>query len=173
MKYEAYTDILERRDLGVFEFISIVKLGAIPKCISFGPTALPFVYNLAFGNIDEDGEIDDKSVSDNGDRNKILATLAKVIDQYTRKYPERLIYFRGSTKERTTTCFRRSPYTGTKSGNWKYYNKNYTISQNTKSYQCAFLSVNRYCLIIVCYNMLKSYEGNTLVTCFNLFSPAN
>ena len=30
-----------------------------------------------------------------------MATLADVIDQYTHKYPERLIYFRGSTKERT------------------------------------------------------------------------
>jgi hypothetical protein len=101
MKYEAYSDIRERRDLGVFDFISMGKCGTIPKRISFIPTALPYVYNLAFGNLKEDGKIDDISVSDNGDRNKILATLARVIDQYTRKYPERLIYFRGSTKERT------------------------------------------------------------------------
>lgn len=101
MKYEVYTDIRERRDLGVFDFISIGKFGAIPKRIAFIPTAIPYVYNLAFGNMKEGGEIDDVSVSDNGDRNKILATLAKVIDQYTHKYPERFIYFRGSTKERT------------------------------------------------------------------------
>jgi hypothetical protein len=101
MKYEVYDDIREGRDLGTFEFVSIGKNGAIPKCISFVPTALPYVYNMAFGNVDKNGGIDDFSVSDNGDRNKILATLAKVIDQYTRKYPERSIYFRGSTKERT------------------------------------------------------------------------
>jgi hypothetical protein len=101
MNYEAYSDIREGRDLSTFEFVSVGKNGAIPKCIFFVPTAMPFVYNLAFGNVVGDGEIDDTSVSDNGDRNKILATLAKVIDQYTRKYPERRIYFRGSTKERT------------------------------------------------------------------------
>jgi hypothetical protein len=95
MNYDAYSDIREVRDL------STVKYGDILKRIMFVPTQLPYVYNLAFGNVDEFDDIDDTSVSDNGDRNKILATLAKVIDQYTRKYPERRIYFRGSTKERT------------------------------------------------------------------------
>jgi hypothetical protein len=101
MNYEAYSDIREGRDLRTFKFVSIGKKGAIPKCIFFEPTAIPYVYNLAFGNLLDNGGIDDTSVSDNGDRNKILATLAKVIFQYTFKYPERKIYFRGSSKERT------------------------------------------------------------------------
>ncbi|WP_207515337.1 DUF6934 family protein [Longitalea luteola] len=101
MKYEVYTDIRKDAELRIFEFVSIGKFGAIRKRISFMPTSLPYVYNLAFGDINKDGEIDDISISDNGDRNKILATLAKVLDQYTYKYPERFIYFRGSTKERT------------------------------------------------------------------------
>ncbi|MCS3800729.1 hypothetical protein [Niastella sp. OAS944] len=101
MNYDAYTDIREGRNLNTFEFVSIGKNGAIPKCVFFVPTPIPYVYNLAFGNVLDDGEIDDTTVSDNGDRNKILATLAKVIDQYTRKYPERQIFFQGSTKERT------------------------------------------------------------------------
>lgn len=33
---------------------------------------------------------------DNGDRNKILATIVKIIDTYTRRYPSRSIYFRGA-----------------------------------------------------------------------------
>ena len=41
------------------------------------------VYNLAFGGIDENGETDDYSASDNGDRNKILATVL-VRRKYTR-----------------------------------------------------------------------------------------
>jgi hypothetical protein len=101
MNYEAYTDIREVRDLSTFEFISTGRYGDILKRIMFVQTPNPYVYNLAFGNVDEFDDIDDTAVSDNGDRNKILATLAKVIDQYTRKYPERRIYFRGSTKERT------------------------------------------------------------------------
>ena len=101
MRYEIYTDIKVARDLLVFEFVSMGKYGSIPKRIAFIPTELAEVDNLAFGDINEDGEIDDYSISDNGDRNKILATLAKVIELYTDKYPERWIYFRGSTKERT------------------------------------------------------------------------
>ncbi|HEY8897703.1 MAG TPA: hypothetical protein VIM79_22915 [Niastella sp.] len=101
MNYEAYTDIREGRDLRTFTFVSIGKKGAIPKCIFFEPTPIPYVYNFAFGNLLDNGGIDDASVSDNGDRNKILATLAKIIYQYTHKYPERKIYFRGSTEERT------------------------------------------------------------------------
>ena len=101
MNYEVYTDIREVRDLSTFEFISTGKYGDILKRIRFEQTALPYVYNLSFGNVNEFDAIDDQNVSDNGDRNKILATIAKVVDQYTRKYPERHIYFRGSTKGRT------------------------------------------------------------------------
>lgn len=101
MKYEIYSDLLIASDLRVFEFVSIGKYGSIPKRITFIPTELPEVYNLAFGDINENGEIDDYSISDNGDRNKILATIARVIELYTARYPERYIYFCGSTKERT------------------------------------------------------------------------
>jgi hypothetical protein len=101
MKYEMYTDLIESTDLRVFEFKSIGKYGCISKRIAFVPTDLPSVYNLVFGDVNENNEIDDFSISDNGDRNKILATLVNVIRLYTDKYPERLIYFRGSTKERT------------------------------------------------------------------------
>jgi hypothetical protein len=101
MNYEVYEDVYKSPDFGVFDFLSVGKYGAILKRIAFVPTDIPYVYNLAFGNIKNDGRIDYTSVSDNGDRNKLLATIANVVDQYTCKYPERLIYFRGSTKERT------------------------------------------------------------------------
>lgn len=53
------------------------------------------------GDIDENGEIDDYSISDNGDRNKILATVANAVEIYLTKYPDRWVYFKGSTQERT------------------------------------------------------------------------
>lgn len=65
------------------------------------PTDEPLVYNLAFGDVNKDNEIDDFIISNNGDRNKILATLAIVIGLFIEKYPDRMVYFRGSTKERT------------------------------------------------------------------------
>ncbi|WP_394341165.1 DUF6934 family protein [Parapedobacter indicus] len=75
--------------------------GIIKKRIVFMPTDLDGIYNLAFGDVDEDGEVDDYSVSDNGDRNKILATVVAAVLEYTKRYPKRYIYFQGSTVERT------------------------------------------------------------------------
>jgi hypothetical protein len=101
MKYEIYLNLTFTPDYSVIDFISIGKHGAIPKRIVFTETELQNVYNLAFGDIDENGDIDDCRISDNGDRNKILATVVKVVDSYTQRYPYRWIIFSGSTKERT------------------------------------------------------------------------
>ena len=101
MKYEIYSDYSFTQDFNVFDFMSIGKNGAIPKRITFTTTGLANVYNLAFGDIDENGDLDDCRISDNGDRNKILATVFNVVDIYTKKYPERWITFSGSTMERT------------------------------------------------------------------------
>ena len=65
------------------------------------PTEIPNFINLAFGNIDKNGEIDDHSISNNGDRNKILATVAFAVELYVNKYPKKWVYFKGSTHERT------------------------------------------------------------------------
>src|ERR1700733_1206639 len=101
MQYENYPAFHIADDLSLFEFISVGKKGSILKRIAFMRTDKAGVYNLAFGDIDENGEIDDFTISDNGDRNKILATVAKAIDEYTRKYPRRWVIFKGSTQERT------------------------------------------------------------------------
>jgi hypothetical protein len=37
------------------------------------------------------------AVSDNGDRNRILATIVRSIDFYTARYPRRWVYFTGNT----------------------------------------------------------------------------
>ena len=80
MKYEVYTDLIFANDFHTFQFQSVGKSGTIHKGGSFIVTQLPHVFNLAFGDIKEDNEIDDHAISNNGDRNKILATLAKVIE---------------------------------------------------------------------------------------------
>ena len=100
MKYEIYTEFKIADNYEVFEFKSIGKKGVIPKRIEFTPTELPNIFNLAFGDVGTDNEIDDYCISDNGDRNKVLATIAYVIEIYLQMYPDRLIYFRGSTQER-------------------------------------------------------------------------
>ena len=101
MKYGAYNTAVANPDFRRFEFVSIGKKGEIPKRIDFTPTEWPNVYNLAFGDIIDDEDIDDFKISDNGDRNKILATVLEVVYAYTEKYPDRWIYFTGSTAHRT------------------------------------------------------------------------
>lgn len=101
MKYEAYLGFEFTEDFSVVKFTSIGRNGPIAKRISFTTTELENVYNLSFGDIGKDGDTNDFTVSNNGDRNKILATIFKVVDEYTERYPNRWIYIIGSTIERT------------------------------------------------------------------------
>lgn len=85
-----------------FEFISEGKKGAIIKIVKYQPTNLKGLYNLAFGDKNiETGKIDDNIISNNGDSEKVLATVASTIYAFTDKYPDALIYATGSTKSRT------------------------------------------------------------------------
>jgi hypothetical protein len=101
MKYERYYSIYEDDDLGIFEFMSIGKNGVVRKRIEFAKTETKGVYSLAFGNVRVDGSLDDQDISDNGDRNKVLATVAGAVDRYTIRYPRRWIYFCGNTPAKT------------------------------------------------------------------------
>jgi len=51
--------------------------------------------------VDEENDINDYAVTDNGDRNKVLATVVSIVEAYTKRFPDRWIFFRGSTAERT------------------------------------------------------------------------
>ena len=60
------------------------------------------VYNLSFGDKDPTtGNIDDTVISNNGDSEKVLATVAATVYAFTDKYPNAWIYATGSTKSRT------------------------------------------------------------------------
>ncbi|WP_343671724.1 hypothetical protein [Chitinophaga sp.] len=101
MQHNVYKDLYIKENYSVFEFFSVGKRGVIAKRIVFEPTDYHDVYNLIFGDIDINNEIDDYNISDNGDRNKVLATLTHAIDMYLNTYPERIIFFSGSTAGRT------------------------------------------------------------------------
>jgi hypothetical protein len=73
----------------------------MPKKILFEPTEYPGTYNLEFGDITTDGDVDVYKRSNNGDRGRILATIAKAVKRYTEGYPDRWVHFTGSTDERT------------------------------------------------------------------------
>lgn len=101
MKHEIYSNLSITDDFSIFEFLSVGPKGIIPKRIEFMPTEHLNAYSLAFGDINEKGEINDYSISNNGDRNKILATIYHTIEIHLNRYPNRIIYFTGSTEERT------------------------------------------------------------------------
>lgn len=102
MNYERYTDLEISSDKLEYHFISYGPKGNFPKIIQFKKTPMFNVFNLAFGNLNKDGSIDDLTVNDNKDRNKILATVTAVIYEFTDdKDNDKVIFFTGSTPERT------------------------------------------------------------------------
>lgn len=56
MKHEIYRDLVITDDFNAFDFISHGKNGKINKRIAFTATAMEQVYNLAFGDLNEDGK---------------------------------------------------------------------------------------------------------------------
>jgi hypothetical protein len=101
MKYEKYTELFVSIDYLEYEFTSIGPKGAIPKKIQFITTQDETIFNLAFGNKKNDGSIDDLARVDNKDRDKILATVAMSLKIFFDKYPDKTVFFTGSTPERT------------------------------------------------------------------------
>ena len=89
-------------NLMTFEFISEGTKGLIHKIVQYQPTNLKDVHNLAFGDKDcTTGNIDDTVILNNGDSEKVLATVVATVYAFTDKYPNAWIYATGSTKSRT------------------------------------------------------------------------
>ena len=95
-------DIRTGETVFIYEFTSVGTKGSIQKMIDFQYTNLKDFYNLAFGDKDPiTGEIDDKVVSNNGDMEKVLATIVAAVYSFTDRFPEAWIYAEGSTPART------------------------------------------------------------------------
>jgi hypothetical protein len=101
MKYEKYTELLVTNDYLDYEFTSIGPKGSIPKIIQFTTSQDEAIFYLAFGNKKDDGSIDDLARVNNKDRDKILATVVMVLKIFFDKYPNKWVFFTGSTPERT------------------------------------------------------------------------
>ncbi len=97
-RYELRSD----ETLMVFEFTSVGQNGAIPKIVPYSETNLRGFTNLGFGDKNmETGEIDDRVTSNNGDSQKVLATVAATVYVFRERYANVWIYATGSTKSRT------------------------------------------------------------------------
>jgi hypothetical protein len=101
MRYSKYQYSSEEQML-YYEFISIGSKGRIKKIVEYSNTSVDGVYNLGFGDYDENTDgIDDKSITNNGDSQKVLATVASTIYAFTGKYPNAWVHVTGSTNVRT------------------------------------------------------------------------
>jgi hypothetical protein len=85
-----------------FKFISEGPKGSILKGVQYKEMPTPGVYNLGFGDLNElTDEIDDLVVTNNGDSQKVLATVARTLFLFTDHFPDAFIYATGSTLART------------------------------------------------------------------------
>ena len=101
MKLDRY-ELRAGSKLTTFEFTSEGPQGRILKKIQFTPTNYKDLYNLGFGdNNTETGQIDDIVISNNGDSERVLATVVGTVYAFTDKYPDVWVYATGSTKART------------------------------------------------------------------------
>jgi hypothetical protein len=103
MQLETYS-FIKRPASYYYEFFSDGPNGNIKKVVEFYKLENyeEDVYNLAFGDWDEkDRQIDDLAISNNSDREKVLATVAATVLEFMKDHPQAIILARGSTKSRT------------------------------------------------------------------------
>lgn len=87
-------------DLHSFSFISEGKNGKIEKVIRYEKIT-DDVFNLGFGDKDPiTGKINDKVVTNNGDTEKVLATVVSTVFTFTKRNPNAYIYATGSNHVR-------------------------------------------------------------------------
>jgi hypothetical protein len=90
---------------GYFEFISIGIKGIIPKAIFFAQDEdIPNIYHCIMGDINEDSSIDTETITNNGDMEKVLSTVADATILFLSQYPDCKVNIKGSNKARTRLC---------------------------------------------------------------------
>ncbi|MBX9782070.1 MAG: hypothetical protein K2X48_02145 [Chitinophagaceae bacterium] len=90
----------ERNHVYRYTFISLGRR-RIKKVVEFSLTGIENIYNLAFGGIKIDGTVDDKASSNNGDIVRTLSTVIHILRDFSLHRPASVIFFTGSTKQRT------------------------------------------------------------------------
>ena len=99
MKHKFYA-LQSSADYLTFNFHSISSARIVAKRIQFVPIR-DDLYNLAFGDLDEKGEIDDLIVTNNNDTHQVLATVIQAILLFLNNYQNCSVYFEGSASART------------------------------------------------------------------------
>lgn len=89
-------------DFQTFEFESLGPKGQFLKVVQYTELEQQGFYNLGFGDKDPNtGLISDLTVTNNGDSQKVLATVAATLYTFMNEYPEAIVVATGSTPVRT------------------------------------------------------------------------
>lgn len=100
MKHPRYP-VAASDDNHTYLFFSEGPRGSIAKGVIYSPIEKD-LFNLGFGDWNTElQELDDSSRSNNGDRDKILATVAFTALDFTSQFPNAQIFAEGSTSART------------------------------------------------------------------------
>jgi hypothetical protein len=84
-----------------YEFISVGVKGPIRKIVLFKQMGF-HIYNLSFGDWDEStGELNDTVRTNNGDRSKVLTTVAITIVDFLKNHPDCTVFAIGSTPSKS------------------------------------------------------------------------
>jgi hypothetical protein len=85
-----------------FEFESVSEQKTVKKVIVYSPFQdNSDVFNLGLVDALEDGSYSDKTVTNNDDMAKVMATVIRTLLRFFEKYPTKMVYIEGSTDERT------------------------------------------------------------------------
>jgi hypothetical protein len=102
MNNDRYDDIKIARDFRYFTFISWGVHGELIKVVTFSEfPRIKNAFNLSLGTVLPTGEIDYETITNNGDRNKILATVALIVSIFIQQHRGVNVYIAGSDKRRT------------------------------------------------------------------------
>lgn len=86
----------------LFKFTSEGIKGSIQKLVVYSQMLENDVYNLAFGDYDEEtNSINDTVITNNNDSPKVLATVASTLYVFTDKHPNVWVYATGCNSART------------------------------------------------------------------------
>lgn len=100
MKHQKYSVTISDDHLSYF-FYSVGPKGNILKGIVYSPID-GSLFNLGFGDWSKEAEeFDDSSRTNNGDRDKVLATVAFSAIDFTNAYPNATIFVKGNNSART------------------------------------------------------------------------
>lgn len=101
MHYDQY-EITRGETAMTYEFVSRGPKGNVKKVVIYSPRGVGDLFNLGFGDKNEEtGQLDDRVATNNGDSAKVLATVASTVYLFTNLFPNALISAMGSTQART------------------------------------------------------------------------